>query len=545
MLSYQNLLRDVLSSGKGHEDRTGVGTISLFGYQWSHDMTLGFPLLTTKFVPLRVVFEELMWFLRGSTNNRELVEKNVHIWDEWQNPEDGELGPVYGKQWRNQECIRYIKVDHVMRPESQIFSRFFDEISPKEDTGDPLVGCSFDSSTGRFTVIDVCRIVRSENDEHTRASYKVQFSSSGYVADGVTSSSVKEGSVRDPYFQSFCGVAAMGDVSGVTNGEKHPLLETWKGMIKRCYDTDHEAYGIYGGKGVWVCDRWLLFSNFVSDFKLIENWELKAEYPDEYTLDKDGCGSNVYSVSTCAFISKKEQSINTSDASVFRATSPTGDTSLAIGASIFAKSRGLTKQCILGCLRGRQSHHKGWRFEPLTCPDGYVPRYFHCDQIKGLMAQMMHSSNSRRLIVSAWNPLETGKMALAPCHTLFQVKIDPKVGSMQREEISLRLDARSIDSFLGLPFNIASYALLLKLLACTTDRVADRLVIQFGDLHIYRNHMSQVEEQLSRTPYTLPNVHIDDRLRGKGFDGLMSATWEDIHLHEYKYHPKISAPVAV
>lgn len=130
-------------------------------------------------------------------------------------------------------------------------------------------------------------------------------------------------------------------------------------------------------------------------------------------------------------------------------------------------------------------------------------------------------------------------MALPPCHTLWQVKIHGD------SSLSLSLYARSIDTFLGLPFNIASYALLAELLAHVTSRRARELVISFGDLHIYKNHFVQVNEQLDRDPYPLPTLEISERLRGGGLEALLDAKWEDLKLHSYKHHPKIDAPVAV
>ena len=292
MWSYLNLIREVKEDGEQHDDRTGVGTVSLFGRQWEHDFRNGFPLLTTKKVPLRWVAEELFWFLSGSTSELDLAAKGVDIWKEWATDEQcakfgreaGDLGPVYGGLWRT----------------------------------------------------------------------------------------------------------------------------------------------FPGGK------------------------------------------------------SRQDKNIEVE----------------------------------------------------------------HVDQIKNLYRDMETSPNSRRLIVTGWHPFYQSRVALPPCHTLWQVKIHPaKLG--QNEGISLRLDARSIDSFLGLPFNIASYALLLSLLATTTNRTPRRLIIQFGDLHIYKNHFAQVEQQLSRDPYRLPTIEINERLQGSGFNGLMSATWSDITLHNYVHHPKIEAPVAV
>lgn len=286
MQSYLDLLEHVATRGESHDDRTGVGTTSVFGYQWRHAMADGFPLLTTKKMPLRWIAEELFWFLSGSTDEGDLRARGVDIWKEWATPEqcakfdrrEGELGPVYGHLWRN-----------------------------------------------------------------------------------------------------FGG---------------------WSG------------------------------------------------------------GGNVAGMGT--------------------------------------------------------------------------------DQIAGLMTDLRTNPGSRRLIVSGWHPEEQRRVALPPCHTLWQMKVHG--GS----ELSMHLYARSIDSFLGLPFNIASYALLLKIIANATELKARDLVISFGDLHIYNNHIEQVAMQTARRPKTLPTVTIADRLRGKGLAGVIDCTWDDIRLYRYDDpHPSIKAEVAV
>lgn len=280
MRSYQDLLRYVMEHGEEHDDRTGVGTVSVFGYQWRHSMADGFPLLTTKKVPLRWVAEELFWFLSGSTSEKDLRSKGVDIWAEWATKEqcakfgreEGDLGPVYGALWRN-------------------------------------------------------------------------FGSSGYMA------------------------------------------------------------------GV--------------------------------------------------------------------------------------------------------------------------------DQIAQLMNDLEKSPNSRRLIVSGWHPRDQKYVALPPCHTLWQMKVH------RDESLSLHLYARSIDSFLGLPFNIASYALLLLVIANAVGREPRDLIISFGDLHIYKNHFDQVETQLKRLPRPLPQVSVDGSLRGGGLEGVLDCRWEDIAIEGYDPWPKIEAEVAV
>lgn len=296
MRSYQRLLQYILDNGESHDDRTGVGTTSVFGYQWRHDMRDGFPLLTTKKVFLGWVWDELQWFLEGSTSEPRLQEisklngrkKPCDIWKEWATRaitepfgrEEGDLGPVYGEMWR---CF----------------------------------------------------------------------------------------------------------------------------PVGRLAGTGLDAHG------------------------------------------------------------------------------------------------------------------------------GFV------DQIKQAVKNLKHQPNSRRNIVSGWHPYYQSQVALPPCHTLFQLK------THRDRELSLHLYARSIDAFLGLPYNIASYGLLLSLFAHCCEFTPRDLIISFGDLHIYNNHKNQVQEQLSRDPLELPSVHFSEELRGKWIDGIGQANGDDVHLEDYHSHSAIKAPVAI
>ena len=264
MEAYQQLLARILDEGVAQQDRTGVGTRSVFGHQMRFDLARGFPLLTTKKLHLRSIVVELLWFLKGDTNVRWLRENKVSIWDEWADA-DGELGPVYGKQWRN--------------------------------------------------------------------------------------------------------------------------------------------------------------------------WE---------------------------------------------------------------------------------------------APDGR-----HVDQIANLVDLIRREPGSRRQIVSAWNPGELDRMALAPCHCLFQTQV-------AAGKLHLQLYQRSADVFLGVPFNIASYALLTHMLAQQCGLEPGTFVWTGGDCHLYSNHLDQARLQLAREPRSLPRLVIKDRGQG-----LLGYEAEDFVFENYDPHPHIAAPVAV
>lgn len=155
------------------------------------------------------------------------------------------------------------------------------------------------------------------------------------------------------------------------------------------------------------------------------------------------------------------------------------------------------------------------------------------DQISNLINQIKKNPDSRRLIVSAWNVADLPKMALMPCHALFQFYVaDGK--------LSCQLYQRSADVFLGVPFNIASYALLAMMIARVCDLQPGEFIHTFGDVHIYSNHREQVNLQLSRKPYPLPTMKLNPDVKN-----IFDFRYEDFILENYRFHPAIKAPVAV
>jgi len=294
MQPYLDYLRDILDNGRPSDDRTGTGTIRVFGRRLRFDLQEGFPLLTTKRVWMRGVTEELLWFLRGETNIQPLVQAGVSIWTDW-------------------PLARY-----------------------RKETGDDLSQEAFEA-----------RIA-----------------------------------------------------------EDDAFAETW------------------------------------------------------------------------------------------------GD---------------------LGPVYGKQ-----WR--DFAGPDRRV------DQIARLIEGLRTRPHSRRHVVSAWHPAQLEDAALPPCHYAFQCFVDGTPGDGR---LSLMWQQRSVDSFLGLPFNIASYALLTHMLAQQADLTPHELIFSGGDCHIYRNHRDQVEEQLSRDPYERPTLHLRER------DAIDAYTTDDVTIEDYQHHPALEAPIAV
>jgi thymidylate synthase len=374
---YQGLLEDILQWGVEKKDRTGTGTISVFGRQIRHKMSEGFPLLTTKKMHWNSVVTELLWFLRGDTNIKFLLDYDCHIWD-------GDAYKRYVTHW-----------------------------------GNPI----------------------------------------------------------DPI-----------------------------------------NYELYGPNTTMNC--------FHEDKRLYT----KEEFVKQIKTDET-----------------------------------------------FAKQWG-----DLGPIYGKQ--WRNWEYkESWENGFGVHLKETQIDQIQNLINELKTNPDSRRLMVSAWNVGELDKMVLPPCHYGFQVytrelseierfnwygnKIDSHmhhdhiVQEMNQENvptraISLMWNQRSVDTFLGLPFNIASYGLLLEIIAKEVNMVPDELIGNLGDVHLYSNHIEQAKEQIGRTPYELPTVKITERnwymhekvkehLGEKTLDEKLKSYRPDcFELIGYESHPKIKAPLS-
>jgi thymidylate synthase len=170
----------------------------------------------------------------------------------------------------------------------------------------------------------------------------------------------------------------------------------------------------------------------------------------------------------------------------------------------------------------------GYQWRSWPAPDGR-----HIDQISDVMDRIRNTPDSRRLIVSAWNVASLAEMALPPCHVLFQFYV-------AAGRLSCQMYQRSADVFLGVPFNIASYALLTMMVAQVTDLAPGVFIHTFGDAHLYNNHLDQARLQLSREPRPLPRLFINPKVQS-----IFDFRYEDFRLEEYNPHPHIPAPVAV
>jgi thymidylate synthase len=164
------------------------------------------------------------------------------------------------------------------------------------------------------------------------------------------------------------------------------------------------------------------------------------------------------------------------------------------------------------------------------------------DQVTEVINAIKSNPDSRRLIVSAWNVAELPEMALMPCHTLFQFYTAPSSSPFggERRRLSCQLYQRSADVFLGVPFNIASYALLTMMIAQVCEMEPGEFIHTFGDVHIYNNHVEQVQLQLSRKPFPPPTMKLNPQVKN-----IFDFTFQDFELENYQFHPAIKAPVAI
>lgn len=524
---YLNLLRRIIAEGVDSPDRTGVGTKSVFGASLRFDLSKGFPLITTKRTFFKGIVHELLWFIKGSTSIKYLQDNNIHIWDDWAD-EDGELGPVYGRQWRHWEHIEWVEPKIFEKPEYQRYETPFNkEVVIKEETHidsfrNKYVGYRNEGKTGEFVVTEELPL-----SEKGSRRFVVKFLNTGYEK-AVNLATIRRNSMSDPWAPTSYGVACIGDGS-----RDSPFYDTWHGMIKRCYDKTHMNYGNYGGRGVFVEDRWLVFSNFEKDVKNIPNAHLKMAFPKDYTLDKDFYCSNIYSRETCRWLTHEEQSTNTEKGdSVIHVTDPEGNEFVSMGMKKLCRLFGFKSPCVLNCLNGKQETHHGYKFKRIK-RIGKIPRLVVYDQLKDAVAKIKSIPHSRRILINSWNVGDIIHMKLPPCHLYFQFQVS-------NGKLNCLFLMRSTDAFLGLPFNIASYALLTHMVAQVCGLEPGELVYNGVDVHLYQNHINQARKQISREPFSFPNIQLNPEI--KEIDDFK---YEDIKLNDYKSHKSIKAPIAV
>lgn len=539
MDAYHDILKQVLAEGCISGNRTDTNAIRTTGAMFKHNMRDGFPLITTKKINPKTVFAELEFFIKGLTDKQWLKDRNCNIWNDWCNPqkvayghdedtkakmaEENDLGEVYGyvwNQWDIDEEIVQIEPSVFTGSTEPSYKQF--EINKPGDT--IFKDTVFDSiNYGKYIVLE------ESNRVNGKTFYTIQFLLTGYIKYNVRSDVVQKGNVKDLYYPNVFDVGYIGNVD-TTKGLNKKLYKTWSHMLNRCYNTKCKEYPLYGGSGIKVDNRWHSFENFVNDVIFLPGWVAKQRDWDMYQLDKDYFGANVYSVDTCVWLSMPHNILYRTS-KPFRVTAPDGKSFIYISISKCALDYNLNSSNILMVLNDKRVHHKKFTFEYINTDKLW--RYkLPINQLHNAIKTLKSNPNDRRNIVLAWNPAIMHKQALPPCHFGFQLTSDG-------EYVDLTWFQRSVDTFLGLPFNIASYGMLLELIAKNVGMKARYLVGQLVDVHIYENHLEQVNEQLSRTDRPLPTLVLPDDLN------IFEWQYDQYELVGYDPHPFIKAPIAV
>jgi thymidylate synthase len=554
MKQYHELLTDILKNGELREDRTKIGTISVFARQLRFDLTKGFPAVTTKKLAWKSVVSELLWFLEGSSDERRLCEilygtrdpERSTIWTgnaqaAYWTPSaryDGDLGRVYGVGWRRWECnnweneVTLVKKRDSISGDNKPFYIDFPIVVPDSDTSDDLVGAVRKNKSGEeFTVLSKVG-VRSGNSY-----YKIQFNTGIRTVLEVSRPNIRTGSIKNPYNM---GVVSGSGCYGIVTEKSEYLNRAyilWRNMMDRCHGTDPIKTIYYKQKGIYVTSEWRCFANFYRDIHGLVGFDSWRNNSSVYVLDKDYFCSSFYSKETTIFLPERYNNYILSSApskegKLFIATNNVTGKVFKYTSLTFLRQ--WAKKLNVPKKENGKRHRKQWSITEQNPPDGYVWRQkFYFDQLANLIEGLKTDPNGRRHILTAWNVAELDQMALPPCHVLSQFYVS-------KGKLSCHMYQRSVDVFLGLPFNIASYALLTHMIAQVCDLQVGELIISTGDTHIYKSHIAQVEEQLSREEYPLPVLFLNPEIKN-----IDKFSMDDILLFDYKSHGTIKAEMAV
>jgi len=550
---YLKLVERVLDEGVYKPNRTGVGTLSIFGYQMRFNLRDGtIPLLTTKKMHTRSIFHEIIWYLQGSGDVNYLNQHQITIWDEWKNG-NNQLGPVYGAMWR------------AYPPPAQFSPtpkrNVVDNTSVRSWVGSSvnctLMGGKYANQA--FTNYQGLQYVVLGVDGHQpngrvsrTTTYAIQFLNSGWIKYGVSTRLVKTGKFNDQSIPSVYGVGMLGDYESKKESVLHKQLRrTWELMISRCYNQRDIAYETHGGAGVRVCERWKVLSDFIQDVKHLPNWFVKQQ-KDNYVLDKDYYGnSTLYHPDACVWIERAQNNLYRKNAKPVVLVSNT-DTLFFPCESTAAKFLSVSPAAVKARLMKKvNTEVNGFKVSPFYSDDYVIRKPNTIDQIANVIRKLKANPHDRRLVVSGWHPgllpldgvspdvnASLGYQALPPCHYTFQFYTRPIEDG--KYELSLMLNQRSCDVGLGVPFNIAQYATLLHMVAQVVGMKVGEFIWSGGDVHIYENHVDQLREQLSRPPYPSPLLMINPNITD-----IDEFKFEDLSVAHYLSHLPIKMDVAV
>lgn len=445
MKQYTDLVKRILQDGEVRADRTAVGTLSVFDAHLTFDLRERFPLVTAKETRWKSAFLELLWFLRGEGNTNFLHKHGSTLWDAWAD-KNGNLGPVYGANWRRWGA----KPLNTPQPTPRL-------------------------------------------REGVRASYL--------------------------------------DVANGAGKSLSPLGKTWEGMIARCYDPNSPSYKTYGARGVHVCDRWLEFENFAIDAVGLVGYSSTPQTPRK-VLDKDMLGDGfTYGPTECCWITDLENSASKAEWLYTVENRADGERYTFSNVVAFCGEHGVEAKNFSDLWTGTKNAKSRGGFHLI----GKERLRRETDQVWNLINGLRADPHGRRHLVSAWNVADLPTMALPPCHWAHQCYVS------NDGHLDLKVFLRSSDVALGLPFNIAQYALLTHLYARAAGLTARRLIVDLGDTHIYANHIDAMRAVADLGPvddsatlvFNTTNHHIDGYVPG------------DFDIEGYTPRAFVPLPVAV
>ena len=555
MRQYLTDLQQVLDTGITRGDRTGTGTISLFGMQQRYNLAESFPAVTTKKLAWKACVGELLWMIEGSGDERRLAEithgtadGTVTIWTlnalaPYWKPRakyEGDLQKVYGYQWRKWSSYANWLDNVTLIPQGTAtgkdapFYIHFDMEDVDYTGADDIVGQEFVSKqSGKF------KILKKLPTRNGNSYYRVQFLEGINTICEFSRPNIKNKCVGNPYSMN---VANGNGCYGIIDKRMPYTIKAynlWYNMMKRCHGDDQITTAYYKDMGIFVDQRWRCFSNFYKDMHGLVGFDNWSREPENYDLDKDYYGNVFYSNSSTIFLpSWYNQYIlprpNSKSGILYTATNKKTGEVYKFTAPAFFNKHTKTSGVVDRAFLSQNGETRVWKFTKEEAPAGFAWRQrFYIDQLAQLIAGIRSDPNGRRHILSAWNPGELDQMALPPCHALAQFYVADG-------RLSCQMYQRSVDLFLGGPFNIASYSLLTHMVAQVCGLQVGEFIHTLGDAHIYLNHIEQVKQQLQREPLPAPQLWLNPDITD-----ITKFTMTDIRLDGYTSHGAIRAEMAV
>ena len=476
---YTQILEDIMRYGYVYEDpnRKDVFRKELETVHIKHLVQEGFPIVTARKTFFKGAVGELLLFLKGSTDIRDYHNYGIKFWDKDTKNYEGKLS-----KYPISEYQKWCENNKKFIIKKQRISKFSHPVQLKTDSE------VFENRNGEQYII-------LEKLKKGRLSYlKIQFLNGGFIKE-IRNSKNKKLSVQNPYQISKLGVGCLGNVNLKDNEINKYIHSVWSNMLKRCYNKkDKKNYDRYGGKGVFVNERWLCFEYFCEDFKKYKNFSENILTLKKYHLDKDFNGGYEYSYETCNLIPKEENISGIKNVIFEFENTKTGEIVFVDNIWKFIQERSLGKSAessFYWLLNGKLKTCKNWK-----C-NSFSPKQYDMGKIYSYQYKKQHSvfdnfkENPLRtdLIIDSWQVDDLKDMCLIPCHYSFQI-----VGS--DDGFLIVWNQRSTDFLLGTPINIQFYFLMGMLLELWSGHKFNGVVGNLCKVHLYDNQLKLANEMI-------------------------------------------------